>query len=55
MLAQVSRQTYPRIQRLLLCITQAEDYLSRLPAKPQGPMQRHRVLELAGYSFNVGC
>ena len=54
MFAQVTRQTYPRIQRLLLSVTQAEDYLPRLTAKSQGPMQCHRVLELTGYSLNMG-
>ena len=55
MLAQVTRQTYPRIQRFLWGVTQADNDLPRFTAKPQGPMQCHRVLELAGYSFDMGC
>ena len=54
MLSKVTRQTYPRIQRLLLGVTQADDDLPSFTAEPQSPMQCHRMLELTGYSLNMG-
>jgi len=54
MLSKVTRQTYPCIYRLLLGVTQADDDLPSFTAEPQSPMQCHRMLELTGYSLNMG-